>query len=131
LLGKSGTSAHNSLDHKGKADHDLKIAEHLLVEGHYPDWVVICCFYTALHCVDAYAHKLGIISFEPKLGEKLSAHGKRERFVRSNLSSFFISYKRLHDRSTQARYDPQYYRLMMPNIPSSAVKDAKTFATLK
>ena len=86
--------SHNQADHKDKACHDLKIAEQLLADGHYPDWVITCSFYTALHCVDAYAHKLGINSFEPKLGEKLSAHNKRERFVFSQLNQLFSNYKR-------------------------------------
>jgi hypothetical protein len=124
-------SSHSDVDHRSKADHDLKVAEQLLTDGHYPDWVITCSFYTALHCVDAYAHKLGIASFDPKLGEKLSAHSKRERFVKNQLTKYFVSYKRLHDRSSQARYDPQYFKLMYPSIPVAAVKEAKTFFALK
>ena len=124
-------STHDNTDHKAKADHDLKTAEFLLADGHHPDWVITCSFYTALHCVDAYAHKLGIASFEPRLGENLSAHSKRERFVKNQLNSYFVSYKRLRDRSTQARYDPQYFKLMLSNVPISAVKDAKNFFSLR
>jgi hypothetical protein len=124
-------STHGGTDHKAKADHDLKTAELLLAEGNHPDWVVTCSFYTALHCVDAYAHKLGITSFDPKPEEKLTAHSKRERFVKNNMQTYFGYYKWLHDRSTQARYDPQYFKLMFANVPSSAVKDAKIFVGLK
>jgi len=126
-----GQVLHDGKDHKNKAEHDLKTAELLLAEGDYPDWVITCSFYTALHFVDAYAHKLGIASFEPRLGEKMTPHSKRIRFVSTNLRQFFSSYKRLYDRCNQARYDPQYFKLMMTNVPISAVKDAKFFTTLK
>jgi hypothetical protein len=131
LYSPYGQAVHTDKDHKNKAEHDLKIAEQLLADGNYPDWVITCSFYTALHFVDAYAHKLGITSFEPRLGEKMSSHGKRLRFVSNQLRQSFSSYKRLYDRCRQARYDPQYYKLMMTNVPVSAVKDARTFSTLK
>jgi hypothetical protein len=131
LPSKYGQGIHNGKDHKNKAEHDLKIAEFLLTDGNYPDWVITCCFYTALHSVDAYAHKLGVTSFEPRLYEQTTAHGKRIRFVRDRLRPFFVKYKRLYDRCRQARYDPKYYQLMMPNVPSSAVKDARAFVALK
>lgn len=126
-----GQAQHDDKDHKSKAEHDLKIAEFLLTDGNYPDWVITCSFYTALHFVDAYAHKLGITSFEPRLGEKMTAHGKRIRFVNNELRRSFSNYKRLYDRCHQARYDPQYYKAMLPNVPSSAVRDAKVFSTIK
>jgi len=126
-----GQASHDGKDHRCKAEHDLKIAELLLADGNYPDWVITCSFYTAVHYVDAYAHKLGIPSFEPRLGEEMTAHGKRIRFVREQLKQFFNSYKRLYDRCLQSRYDPQYYKLMFPSYSGSAVKDAKTFTTLR
>jgi hypothetical protein len=125
-----GPALHNDKDHK-KAEHDLKIAEFLLADGNYPDWVITCCFYTALHYVDAYAHKLGIESFDPKLGERKTTHGKRIRFVKYNLKDFFVRYKKLYDRCLQVRYDPKYYKLMFPNIPGSALKAARTFTTIR
>jgi len=131
MASSCGQAVHGIKDHKGKAEHDLKIAEFLLADGNYPDWVITCSFYTAVHYVDAYAHKLGINSFEPKLGERITAHGKRMRFVKNQLNQFFIGYKRLYDRCIQSRYDPQYYRLMPTSYPSLAVKDAKNFTTLK
>lgn len=123
--------SHGEKEHREKAQHDLKIAEKMLNNNNYPDWVVICSFYSALHYVDAFAHKLGKTSFKPRLGEKITAHRKRELFVRRHMKEFFASYKRLHDRSTQARYDPEYYKLMFPKIPSSAVKSAKRFESIK
>jgi hypothetical protein len=118
---------HGDVEHMSKADHDKSLAEVLLADGKYPDWVITCSFYLALHCIDAYAHRLGITDFSPAKGENISVHGKRERFVKARLNNHFINYKRLHDRSNQARYDPLYYKLMTIGTASTCLADAKQF----
>lgn len=121
---------HGDVEHALKAEHDKCLAEVLLADGKFPDWVTTCSFYLALHCVDAYAHRQGIKDFLPAKGEKLSVHGKRERFVKDKLNKHFISYKWLHDRSNQARYDPLYFRLMPIGTATSCLADAKQFLSI-
>jgi len=118
---------HGDSDHISKAEHDKCLAETLLAEGKFPDWVITCSFYLALHCVDAYAHRQSITNFLPAPEEKLSVHGKRERFVKAQLNNCFFKYKWLHDRSNQARYDPQYFKLMPIGTASTCLADAKQF----
>ena len=120
-------------DHKSKAEHDKETAQILLNNGKFPDWVITCSFYFALHCVDAYAHKHGVQDFKPALGERISAHKKRERYVWNALRSYFNSYSRLLDVSTQARYDPQYFTLVSkyaPKVPEKLFKEAELFTKL-
>lgn len=125
------STPHGMDEHKCKADHDKNVAELLLTNGNFPDWVITCSFYLALHSVDAYAHKLGVHSFDPAPDEQKTPHGKREYFVRINLRLFFNSYCRLRDRSEQARYDPLYYKLMLKTVPESSLKEAKAFLAIK
>jgi hypothetical protein len=95
LSDTSGSNKHSSEEHKEKANHDKELAETLFKNGGFPDWVVTCSFYFALHCVDAYAHRLGIKSFEPELDENMTPHGKRIRFVKNNLNAYFGWYNTL------------------------------------
>lgn len=122
---------HGSDDHKKRAMHDEALAEMLCTNDDFSDWSIICSFYLALHCVDAYAHKLGIKSFEPAPDEKMSAHGKRRRFVRGNLKKFFSSYGQLYSRCSQCRYDPKYFKLMHSTLPEKMLKKAKEFLTIR
>lgn len=117
--------------HQEKAHHDKDLAENLHNQKVFPDWVVTCSFYSALYCVDAYAHKLGITSFEPAIDEKLSAHQKRLRFVNSSLTEFFGFYETLYNRCRQCRYDPAYYNLMLPIVPETMLKLANKFLAIK
>jgi hypothetical protein len=125
------SAPHGTEDHKCKAIHDKDIAELLLAEGKFPDWVITCSFYLALHAVDAYAHKLGLRNFDPTPDSQGTPHGKREYFVKINLSKYFNSYCRLRDRSEQARYDPLYFKLMPKNTPGAMLNEAKTFMAIK
>lgn len=126
----SGSNKHGSEEHKEKANHDKDLAETLFKNGGFPDWVVTCSFYFALHCVDAYAHKLGIKSFEAKLDENMTPHGKRIRFVKNNLNAYFGWYNTLFSHCEQCRYDPEYFKLMKPNVPQTMLEDAKKFLLL-
>ncbi len=121
---------HGLEEHKQKATHDKNLAEKLHHDNTFPDWVVTCSFYSALHCVDAYAHRLGIESFVPRPDEDTTAHKKRERFVERNLKALFGSYEILLNHSKQGRYDPEYYRLMLPIVPNTMLKLAGQFFTL-
>jgi hypothetical protein len=121
---------HGTEEHKQKAIHDKNLAENLHHDNAFPDWVVTCSFYSALHCVDAYAHKLGIKSFVPRPDENTTAHKKRELFVERNLKALFGSYEILLNRSEQCRYDPEYYRLMLSIVPNTMLKLARQFFTL-
>jgi len=118
---------HGTIEHKEKAVHDKDVAETLQGQIVFPDWVVTCSFYSALHSVDAYAHSLGIHSFEPQLDENTTAHQKRIRFVESNLKNYFSMYNILRNRSEQCRYDPKYFKLMPPKVPETMLKLAKKF----
>jgi len=117
-------------DHKQKGSHDGDLAEKLQKEGFYPDWVVTCSFYSALHFVDAYAHTLGVRTFEPAIDEKLSAHQKRLRFIDRCLKDYFGTYESLYNHCRLCRYDPEYYRLMLPIVPETMLKLARKFTTL-
>lgn len=122
---------HLSNDHKIRAKHDEALAEMLCRNKEFSDWSITCSFYFALHCVDAYAHKLRIKSFERAPDESLSAHGKRKRFVRNNLGSFFNNYCKLYSRCHQCRYDPKYFKLMRLDIPGKMLKIAREFLTIR
>jgi hypothetical protein len=122
---------HGFGEHKQKAEHDRDLAERLYQESVFPDWVVTCSFYCALHSVDAYAHKLGIETFEPKPDEKTNAHRKRLRFVQSSLQVYFGRYNILLNRSEQCRYDPDYFRLMPKSLPETMLKLAEQFLLIK
>jgi len=130
LIGGQQQPRHGDAEHMSKAEHDKCLAEALLTDGKFPDWVITCSFYLALHCVDAYAHTQGVTDFIPKPGEKLTVHGKRERFVKDKLNNCFFHYKWLHDRSNQARYDPLYYKLMPAGLANACLTDAKQFLTI-
>ncbi len=123
---------HGTEEHKQKAAHDKNLAEKLQCDKTFPDWVVTCSFYSALHCIDAYAHKSipNFPGFEPNPGEHTGAHRKREIFVERNLRPLFGSYEILRNRCDQCRYDPEYYRLMLPIVPSTMLKLAEQFFKL-
>jgi hypothetical protein len=123
-------SGHGENEHKIKANHDKEVADFLLNTRKYPDWVVTCSFYIALHCVDAFAHRNGIRTFDPGLDEDITAHRKRELYVRKDLKTYFNIYKKLHDRSNQARYDPKYFQLIPTYLPAQMVKLAEKFLAL-
>lgn len=125
--------SHCDADHKSKAEHDKETAQTLLSGDKFPDWVITCSFYFALHCVDTYAHRHGVQDFKPRPNEKISPHKKRELYVWNVLRSYFNSYKRLLDVSIQARYDPQYFTLVnkyAPKIPKKLFKEAESFMKL-
>lgn len=103
-------SKHEMQDHLRKSEHDCDLAQQLSTTEDYYDWTIICCFYFAVHCVEAYAHKIGKErELRSDLGDEESLHRKRERFVRNHLEPYFAIYRRLYDKSRQARYDPTYY----------------------
>lgn len=103
-------SKHDMKDHIMKSNHDCKLAHELCVNEEYCDWTIICTFYFAVHCVEAYAHKIRkdreLLS---RIGEEESLHKKRERFVSNYLKDYFGIYRRLYDKSRQSRYDPTYF----------------------
>jgi hypothetical protein len=126
------TKKHGAEEHKQKAIHDKDLAEKLQHDNAFPDWVVTCSFYSALHCIDAYAHKLGKHdSFEAGPDENIGAHTKRAIFVDRTLGrEFFGSYNTLRSHCDQCRYDPKYYKLMLPIVPNTMLKLAQKFLKL-
>lgn len=118
-------------EHKQKANHDKEIAESLQTTNKSPDWVVICSFYSALHSVDACAHKYGVPNFDPAPDEKTTAHQKRLRWVEKNLRDYFGRYNVLLSHSEQCRYDPSYFKKMLPIVPLTMIKLAKQFLEIK
>lgn len=102
-------SSHSADDHIKKSEHDLEIAELMCKQDCY-DWTIICAFYFAVHCVEAYAHIKGLErSLEKGLGDEESIHRKRERFVKQHLRKYFGTYRTLYDKSRSSRYDPLYF----------------------
>lgn len=112
-LKKPKIAPHEDESHEEKALHDKKIAEKLSDEDDCLDWVVICTFYYALHCIDAHAHRHGRITFESGPDENISPHTKRSLYVWNHLKSFFFIYRKLYSKGWQSRYDPQYFK----NVP--------------
>ena len=103
-------SKHKMEDHVRKSKHDCDLAQQLSEREDYYDWTIICCFYFAVHCVEAYAHKIGRErELRSGLGDDESLHLKREKFVHHRLKDYFGIYRRLYDKSRRARYDPNYY----------------------
>jgi len=101
---------HTANDHIRKSDHDCKLAESLSEGQDFYDWTIICTFYFAIHCIEAYAHKTGREwQLQQDVGDEESIHRKRERFVKQYLSDYFGIYRNLYDKSRQSRYDPTYY----------------------
>jgi len=101
---------HEMSDHLRKSEHDCDLAQQLSIREDYCDWTIICCFYFAVHCVEAYAHKIGRErELLGGLGDEESLHRKRERFVQHRLKDYFSIYRRLYDKSRRARYDPTYF----------------------
>jgi len=125
-----GKSSHGYDDHLKKAKHDEAASEMLCDNGNFPDWSIISSFYFALHCIDTYAHKLGVKTFAPVLDERTSAHSKRKRFVRKNLGRLFVSYGKLYSRSEQCRYDPKYFQLIPQDLPKKMLDEARKFLTI-
>lgn len=127
VLSRARESPHGYDDHKNKAQHDESAASLLCLNPNVSDWSITCAFYCALHCVDAYAHRLGVRTFEPQLDEQISAHTKRKKWIWRNLRNLFSIYGRLYSRSEQCRYDPKYYLLMEKDLPEKMLREAKKF----
>lgn len=101
---------HTAEDHINKMNHDSALGQQLADDENYCDWTITCAFYCAVHCVEAYAHKIGrerelLVEF----GDETSLHRKRERFVNNYLRDYFTIYRRLYDKSRRSRYDPTYF----------------------
>lgn len=104
-------SKHTAEDHINKLKHDCDLAQELAEKEDYYDWTITCAFYYAVHCVEAYAHKIGKErELLGELGDEESLHRKRERFVYKHLRDYFGIYRRLYDKSRQSRYDPTYFQ---------------------
>jgi len=77
------------------------------------DWEITCLFYSALHLVNDYCDKHQIAP--------PSDHHERKEFVKNNLSSSYLSYKKLFDLSIKSRYtvgnriDPSYLTIAQNN----------------
>ena len=103
---------HTAEDHVRKLKHDCKLAQKLAEGEEYCDWTIICTFYFAVHCIEAYAHKKRLERFL-----KYNSHGRgnqnlhqlRQRFVDEYLPKYFTLYIRLYDKSRASRYDPKYF----------------------
>ena len=101
-------------DHIQQAEHNESLF--LALDARSPtftDWQMTSLFYAALHYIDAY---LAIIGLHPK------SHRERGRELASDqfLSSLFVDYQRLKDRSEDARYElisfnPEFVRELRAN----------------
>lgn len=83
-------------DHIAKSKHNEdfydKVKENL---NSFIDWQIISLFYSLVHLVEAYAHKMGI---------SLYGHKKRNRFVNRLLTNVSSEYHVLYSRSVIVRY---------------------------
>lgn len=101
---------HTADDHIKKLKHDCNVAQKLAGEEDCYDWTIICTFYYAIHCVEAYAHQIGKErELVGEIWDETSLHRKRERFVRKYLKDYFTIYERLYEKSRKSRYDPTYF----------------------
>lgn len=102
---------HGLQEHISKMRHDGECVDFLSKDNTFCDWVVVCQFYSIVHCIEAYAHK---IKKEKELlpisiTDRESIHQKREKFVNKYLNMHFTSYMKLYQCSRKCRYDPTYF----------------------
>jgi hypothetical protein len=85
-----------------KAEHNRKFARFILsAGGDYPDWIVICVFYSALHFVEAF--------LAMKDYPRSRSHSERSGYLQSadRANEFRRIYFRLQQHGYNARYN--YY----------------------
>ena len=111
-------SDHTMDDHIHKSEHDFEVANLLSENPRYCDWGLVCVFYSMIHCIDAYAHKIRREKelMPSSIGEKKGGwYELRRKFMKKYLNKFYGLYDRLYNKSRECRYNPKYYQLMPKN----------------
>ncbi|MBM4033487.1 MAG: hypothetical protein FJ291_17125 [Planctomycetes bacterium] len=82
--------------HLAQAGANRAFYEELLDRPQYRDWAVTALFYAAVHYVDAFLHP-----------RHPADHGTRNHLIRTSplLQPLYVKYRRLQDRSQDARYE--------------------------
>ena len=125
-------------DHISKSDHDFEVANALSTNACYCDWRFVCIFYSVIHRIDAYAHKIGRErELEPSsIEEEGKWYYLRKPFVRRYLKEYYGLYDRLYNKSRDCRYNPKYYKqfaenpLFWTNYFSNLLKDFEKFKAI-
>jgi hypothetical protein len=100
-------------DHIDKANHDLKVSDYLSKKEEFCDWNIISIFYYAVHCIEAYAHKINRVrDLIPPMGRERERHRFRLIFVQKNITKYYGLYDRLYKMSRKCRYHPAYYKIL-------------------
>ncbi|MCC3413185.1 MULTISPECIES: hypothetical protein [unclassified Microcoleus] len=91
--------------HREQAKNNEEAA--LSIRDTFPDWAVTMCFYSALHCIEAYA-KVQKVDLEEKYQGSSSPHDRLFDYVRDIADrrdrSLEKAYKNLKNESQIARY---------------------------
>lgn len=87
----------NKDPHLEQAGRNASVADILVHDGTYSEWVVTALFYEALHRVDAY--------LAAKYSKHPKDHRERQRYVSLLLKHLHTDYRELESESRRARYD--------------------------
>jgi len=106
---KAKSHPFSQVEHLEKARQDERLARALFdLGGPYYDWIVVICFYAAMHYIYS---KLPIRGVQ-------ATHGDLERIIITNFprSRLFKKYKSLKDKSENMRYFPYSAKLARNNV---------------
>lgn len=98
-------------DHLNQVQHNEEVADRLLhSQEPSTQWAVTVLFYAALHLVESYFARHGIVYPEPR---KSPSHGGRIELIRQRpeLQPIVDSYRQLLQDSQNARYDCRQFTL--------------------
>jgi len=92
--------------HLTQARHNKKAAKHLLENNcTFPDWVVTCAFYSALHCFEAHLYERKNDHSESLARQSsISPHVFRKEFIHKNHRVIFRDWTDLFHECSIARY---------------------------
>jgi len=91
--------------HLTQARHNKKLAKYLLKNNYiFPDWVVTCAFYVAIHCFEAHLYERRNNHSESLAPPGQSCHFFRKEFIRRNHEIIFIDWRDLYVECGIARY---------------------------
>lgn len=91
-------------EHQTKAEQNESFARSL-TSTPFLDWVVVGCYYSALHYVDAYLIFRHGIHPKRHTSSSYEYEEGRNKYVRNHLNALWTDYRFLQMRSIEARYD--------------------------
>jgi len=121
-------------DHINKSNHDSEVANILSTNLSYCDWRLVCVFYSVIHRIDAYAHKIG--RERELVPSSIEEEGKwydlRRKFVKNHLKEYYGLYDRLYNMSRDCRYNPKYYQYLAnyPAYTKNLFESVEKFKTI-